>query len=391
MLARRFLFIVAGLIVLVIFAAFAYRLLGPRLMRTAMVPTVAFKPARDPSLPDYRQKRLWISRPDLPDNPALWTPVGVARPGQPRASVFFVHPTSYLSRLQWNAPVDDPDSRMRAELFVRSQASVFNDVGAIWAPRYRQATFGAFLTSKRDAELALGLAYRDVLAAFDVFVAEAPADRPIILAGHSQGSLHLLRILRDRVAGKPLARRIAAVYAVGWPISTISDVPALGLPGCATADQGGCIVSWQSFGEPAGTSQVTDVFEASAGFDGGPRRREDMLCVNPLTGNAGDAAAAAANLGTLKPTDATLTDATLVPGAVAARCEGGFVLIGTDPPNIGPYVLPGNNYHVFDYALFWSNARVDVARRLAAFENGRAPKFTQSPTFARSPAFAGSR
>lgn len=370
MLARRFLFIIAGLIVLTIFAAFAYRLVGPDLLRTAMVPTVAFEPARDPALPDYRDASLWIARPDIRGNPALWTPAGVARSNAPpRASVFFVHPTSYLSRLQWNAPVEDPDSRARAELFVRSQASVFNDVGAIWAPRYRQATFGAFLTSKRDAELALGLAYRDVLAAFDEFVAQAPANRPIVLAGHSQGSLHLTRILRDRVAGKPLSRRIAAVYAVGWPISTSSDLPALGLPGCATPDQGGCIVGWQSFGEPADTSQVTDTFEASIGFNGGPRKREDMLCVNPITGNAGDGAIAAANHGTLKPTDATLRDATLVPGAVAARCEGGFLLIGTDPPDIGPYVLPGNNYHVFDYALFWANTRNDVSVRLARFGN----------------------
>ncbi|RYS18566.1 DUF3089 domain-containing protein, partial [Staphylococcus pseudintermedius] len=131
--------------------------------------------------------KLWISRPGTPNDPALWMPTGVARTGRPSASVFFIHPTSYLSRAQWNAPVDDPESANRAALFVRSQASVFNDVAAIWAPRYRQATFGAFLTSRRDAELALDLAGRDVLAAFDRFLLEAPKDRPIILAAHSQG------------------------------------------------------------------------------------------------------------------------------------------------------------------------------------------------------------
>ena len=25
---------------------------------------------------------------------------------------------------------------------------------------------------------------------------------------------------------------------------------------------------------------------------------------------------------------------------------------------MGPYVLPGNNYHVYDYPLFWANVRV---------------------------------
>ena len=45
----------------------------------------------------------------------------------------------------------------------------------------------------------------------------------------------------------------------------------------------------------------------------------------------------------------------------------GFLLIGEDAPDLGPYVLPGNNYHVYDYALFWSNLRADAAARVAAF------------------------
>jgi hypothetical protein len=31
-------------------------------------------------------------------------------------------------------------------------------------------------------------------------------------------------------------------------------------------------------------------------------------------------------------------------------------------------VLPGNNYHVFDFSLFWANVRADAKRRLAAFQ-----------------------
>uniref|UniRef100_UPI0013D36B38 DUF3089 domain-containing protein n=3 Tax=Pseudomonadota TaxID=1224 RepID=UPI0013D36B38 len=69
-----------------------------------------------------------------------------------------------------------------------------------------------------QAQQALDFAYRDVLAAFDRFLEEA-GNRPIILAGHSQGALHLSRLLVDRVAGKPLAKRIVAAYVVGWPVS----------------------------------------------------------------------------------------------------------------------------------------------------------------------------
>jgi hypothetical protein len=32
-------------------------------------------------------------------------------------------------------------------------------------------------------------------------------------------------------------------------------------------------------------------------------------------------------------------------------------------------VLPGNNYHVYDYALFWGAIRRDAERRLAAWHS----------------------
>jgi len=57
--------------------------------------------------------------------------------------------------------------------------------------------------------------------------------------------------------------------------------------------------------------------------------------------------------------------------AVPARCDlRGFLLIGDNDrlPAMGPYGLPGNNYHVYDYALFWANIRADAERRVAAFE-----------------------
>ena len=166
-MARKFLYAVVVLIVLAFAAAFAYRFYGVQLMRQFMVPgsqVVALPPvdARAYARPD-----MWIARPDKPGNPALWTPTGFQPASNPQAAVFFVHPTSFLDTKTWNAPLDNQDANNRAALFLRGQASAFNSVGTIWAPRYRQATFGAFLTSKASAQQALDFAYRDVLAAFD--------------------------------------------------------------------------------------------------------------------------------------------------------------------------------------------------------------------------------
>ena len=58
----------------------------------------------------------------------------------------------------------------------------------------------------------------------------------------------------------------------------------------------------------------------------------------------------------------------LEPALVGAKCTDlGYLSIGEDPPKgLGSYVLPGNNYHVYDYALFWTNLRADAERRTQA-------------------------
>ena len=126
------------------------------------------------------------------------------------------------------------------------------------------------------------------------------------------------------------------------------------------------MLSWQSFAEPANASLVLDSWVGSKSASGVERTRDGMLCTNPLSGTRDGAAPPAANLGTLVPT-ADLASATLAVGQVGARCDKGFLLIDGAIPALGPYVLPGNNYHVYDYALFWGSIRADAERRLAAF------------------------
>lgn len=374
MLARRFLWIIAILIMIVIAAAFAYSLFGERLITAAMVPSAEFKapPAKD--APDYSQLAAWAAHPAKPRDAAHWTPAGYTAPPRPGVSVFYVLPTSIFDRTRWNAAMDDAKVGQTMDLFLQSQASVFNGVAEIWAPRYRQATFGAFLTDKPEAKQALDLAYRDVLAAFDAFIAAQPAGRPIILAGHSQGSLLLMRLLKDRVAGTGIAARIVAVYIPGWPISVTADLPALGLPACSTPDQNGCILSWQSYARPADYGAIRARFDAGTGLTGARRLGTGILCVNPMTGMASDEKVPAkANLGSLVP-NADFSGGSLVPHGIGAQClPAGILDIGEPPNGFGSYVLPGNNYHVYDYPLFWANLRADVERRVDGYAAPVAP------------------
>ena len=371
-MARKFLIIIAVIITLILAGGIGWSLFSERLMRTALVPHGAFVEQKAVGANAYADRKMWIARPDITGNPALWLPP-TFKDATPKgnAAIFFIHPTSFIQPLpqSWNASLDDATTNDRAKLFVQGQASPFSNAGDIWAPRYRQASFGAFLTTQPEAQKALNAAYADVQSAWDSFIAEIGPDRAIIVAAHSQGSVHLLRLLRERIAGKPVAKRIAAAYVIGWPVSVETDLPLLGLPACATADQSGCILSWQSFAEPADTSQISAVYDATTGFTGKSRRGTKMLCTNPLTGVPDTSANAAANIGATIPS-VDLKTATLEPGTIPARCDDrGYLLIGGPPKGISAYVLPGNNYHVFDYSLFWSNIRADAGRRLAGFRS----------------------
>jgi hypothetical protein len=367
-MARKFLITIATIIFLILGAGIIWSVYGERLMRFALVPAKPFAVQQAVAPNAYADKAMWIARPDIPGNPALWMPTpfkDVAAKGN--AAIFFIHPTSFIDRSAWNAPLSDETANERAKMFVRGQASAFNGAGDIWAPRYRQATFGSFLTTQAEGQRALDAAFADVMAAWDAFLVQAGPDRPIIIAGHSQGAVHLLRLLRERIAGQPVAKRIVAAYAIGWPVSVTTDVPALGMPACARADQANCVLSWQSFAEPADTAQVSTVYDETTGFTGQSRRGTKMLCTNPITATPDSAAPASANIGTVVPGD-DLKTGVLEIGKVPARCDArGFLLIGPPPDGIGRYILPGNNYHVFDVSLFWANVRSDAARRLAVF------------------------
>jgi hypothetical protein len=368
MCARRFLLLILVLTLFAVAAAFAiYQWGGSVLLRQA-VPKGHFEAPVAGGGPDYAEPSSWIARPGASDDPSLWVPGGFTGSRSGGAAVFYIHPTTYLDRDRWNAPLaSGGQTEFRTELFVQSQASAFNGAGRVWAPRYRQAAFGAFLLRSEDASKALDLAYGDVARAFDRFVEES-GDRPIILAGHSQGALHLERLLREKIAGKRIARRIVAAYVVGWPISTSADLPVLGLPACRSAPQTGCILSWLTFGDPPNPDLIFDNWQKTKGFNGGERRQRDVLCVNPLTGTQDGAAPPQDNPGTLVPTP-DLRSASLSRGAVGAHCDRGLLILDGQIPGIGPYALPGNNYHVYDYSLFWGAIRNDAERRLAAWRH----------------------
>lgn len=367
-MARKFLYVIAVLIVLFVAGRLALFFYPEQLTRAAFTPGGAFEAQPQAPAKAYADPARWFSHPDLKPGPVQWTPSGLTEDADAlTVPVFYIHPTTYLKKSHWNAPLDDADARRIGGLVLKMAASPFNRSTQVWAPRYRQATFGAFLSDGPEGQQALDLAYGDVSAAFDQFIAGIPAGSPFVIAGHSQGSFHLKRLLAEKVKGTPLAARMIAAYPVGWLVDQELDLPAMGFPACTAPDQTGCVISWLSFTDDGDADLMIRSYERFAGKrpEGAPPPR--YLCSNPLTGTPGGTASASANLGALVP-DARFENGEIKPALVGARCdEQGILRIGSGPA-MGPFTLPGGNYHVYDVPLYWSNLRADFVRRAKAWQ-----------------------
>ncbi|MBO9575269.1 MAG: DUF3089 domain-containing protein [Sphingobium sp.] len=370
-MARKFLYVVALLITLAVIIMISFSFFGTRIMQSVLVPRVSFAAPQPLAAGFYDRAEGWFARPDgRASDPTRWQPAGVPAPppadSHDGAAIFFIHPTSAFDTMRWNASANDPVAAAQATRFLRLQATALAAAGLVWAPRYRQAVFGAFLTDKAEAQKAIDLAYGDVRAAFETFLRANPQG-PIILAGHSQGTVHLLRLLAERVGGVDWRPRVVAVYAPGWPISVAHDLPALGFAACTAPRQTGCILSWQSFAPPAETATLEGAFDAGTGFDGKPRKGSAILCTNPLTRGAGPNGAPDDNLGLLVGDGEPRSTQLMRPANVGAKCSGRGILLLDSAPKLGPAVMPGNNYHAYDYSLFWANIRADAQERLASW------------------------
>tara|TARA_B100001540_G_scaffold290380_1_gene287058 strand:+ start:1251 stop:2333 length:1083 start_codon:yes stop_codon:yes gene_type:complete len=353
----------ALLVILAVLGAGAWLLreqLMIALMATRIAPQHDFDPALAPAPPDYRSDSAWAALPEK-DDPADDQPGSHPDSGAPRpVGVFFVHPTSYFGRDNWNQPLADASANWITDNRVlRHQASVFNACCEVFAPRYRQATFFSYLDDAGNGERALDLAYTDVAAAFEAFLARN-GDRPFILAGHSQGSQHGARLLRERIAGSPAQSRMVAAYLVGFALDR-QDMG--GLPVCATATATGCVIGWNT------------VQGESAGLNGAGR---DLVCVNPLSWRADGAHAPnARNSGGIgfasytQPAEGEdVTAMAIEPQVADAQCRAGNLVVRELRSDNFPSRMPGNSMHVYDYSLYYLNVRANAVARVDAFLSG---------------------
>ena len=336
-----------------------------------------FDPAKVPPAPDYAKADAWLAFPGR-GGIERSTPPGMAAVDEAAApaDVFFIHPTTYLRNDVWNAAYDaaGADAPYNGPVLL-NQVSAFNGCCRLYAPQYRQASLKALSKSPAAVELAYG----DVARAFRWYIAHENHGRPFILASHSQGTAHLVRLLQQEVLGTPLAGRLVAAYAVGG--YTPASFASLGLPTCESPRQTGCIVSWNT--AQAGRKGARILIDNKTYWWDGAEKSQGQapaICVNPLTWNETGAAPASANPGSLPfppapfPTKAGILPA-LTPHLTGAQCRDGLLTVdipGDAPKGFHDTIsLLTGSYHLTDYGVFYAAIRANAVDRVAAWGAGR--------------------
>jgi len=332
-----------------------------------------FASLQRPAPPDYALESNWAALPAVVDA-ADRVPEGAHlgdRQAQARADVFYVHPTTYRGLDNWNQSLDDTaTNKWTDDSVVARQAAVFNACCKVYAPRYRQAQAAASMHFDGDGGKAYAVAYADVRRAFQYYLDHWNSGRPFILAGHSQGALHVQTLLRE-FADKPGFRaRLVAAYVIGIPTlegQLARDTPWL--PVCARPTSTHCLLAWNA---------VTRDSDLTAGIARNRQRLQHLsgttqgatsVCVNPLTFDTRKPAlAAAGNPGTLpgQPSSAPLP-ATRA-GVLGAACDQGY--LRTDVPAGDDYatvLLPGGSLHFNEFDFFFDSIRANALRRVESF------------------------
>jgi len=302
--------------------------------------------------PDYSNLNYWAAHPWKWDpSDSVPAPLRKDYIKDSMVDVFFIHPTSLtdFTDSSWNAAIDDSLINTKTDnSSILYQASVFNEQCRVFAPRYRQAHLRTFyINDKAKADSVFEIAYADVKAAFEYFLGHFNNNRPIIIASHSQGTLHAGRLLKEYFEGKNLQNRLVSAYLIGMPVA---ENYFSSLKPCKDSLSTGCFVSWRTY-----KKDYTDTLFVS---------KEKFKCVvtNPLTWTNTEAYAP-----NNYNTGGVLKNFNKITRAVVDAQIHQNVLWTCKPKFFGNIFLMQKNYHIADINLFYTNIRENVRTRIKLF------------------------
>ncbi|MGN0778216.1 MAG: DUF3089 domain-containing protein [Aristaeellaceae bacterium] len=289
-------------------------------------------------------------------DPSNWAYLGVGE--EQKADLFLVCPTVDMGKNgNYNMSLEDEATKARFLGALNMERGIYESDTRLYAPYYRQVTFPAYALSAQEAEPYLETAYADVRDAFLYYMEHYNQGRPVVLAGFSQGSDMVLRLMKDLYGHAGLSESLVAAYCIGWRI-TDEDLQAYPQLKMAQGETDtGVIISFNT--EAVGVEESLILPKGIHTYG-----------INPLNWKTDSTPAdKSMNLG------ACLTDYSGSIQAEAAQLTGAYLdpergsLIATDilPSDYTNSLFPDGVYHLYDYQFFYRNLQQNVHVRVEAF------------------------
>ena len=275
-----------------------------------------------------------------------------------QADLFFVCPTVDMGK-DGNLNADIKNEKYRESFVgaINMELGIYNDVATVYAPYYRQATFPVYNLDKEEQEKYLSAAYEDVKQAFLYYAENTDSSRPLILAGFSQGSDMVIRLMKDLFDEPKYQDRLVAAYCIGWKLTEaeVNQYPHL-KPAVSETDTG-VIIAFNSEDKDITSSLIIG-------------ENEKTYAINPLNWKTtGEVADKSLNKGACF-TDYSANIKEEIPnltGAYIDEKRGALKVTDIVPEEYPGKLFENGIYHLYDYQFFFRNLQENVAKRVDAF------------------------
>lgn len=316
-----------------------------------MLPVTAYDTSQDINYDDLKN---WASHPNKIDaGDAVSGQKEPADYSKSKVDVFFVHPTTFTEKEDtryWNASLEDLElNKSTDEQPIKYQATIFNQVGRLYAPRYRQAHLRSYFAKDTVAtKKAFNRAFRDVEAAFLYYLENENNGRPFIIASHSQGTTHSLPLIKKHIDGADLQEQFVAAYLVGMPV----DFDQFDhIQPCTSAEETNCFTSWRTYRYGHTPTQIVG---------------DHIVSTNPISWKLDGV-----HIDKSQHKGAILRNFNKVfTQRVDAHAQNG-ILWSHRPKFPFSFFLKTNNYHIADFNFFYvdvqENAKLRVKNYLSQF------------------------
>ena len=305
---------------------------------------------------DYSNNEHWLILPE--DNKNILEPYITDSSLISYADVFYIYPTVFTDKKNknWNESIDDEEQQNNALRVTRLQSSAWAESGRMFAPNYTQAHIRSYTELESGGRKALLKAYNDVKQAFTYYMEHYNNGRPIIIAGHSQGSTHGMLLLKDFFDGKKLQEQLVCAYLPGIGIqeNEFESIPFL-----KSEIQTGGFVSWNTFKRRYKTKKFKNWYEGKA-------------TINPVTWDQQKYAESKLHQGFLFWDDKMYTQ------SFHTHLENGAVWISLPKVPFRSMAWTLDDYHIGDVNLFWKDIQINAKNRVLAYQQKEIAK-SQKP------------